>query len=95
MVFLVDLDYIVFGLVYLIQIKVFKWVVQGVEKVCDWKICVGDMLFVVIGGINLEWVGKVFQYGVDSIVVISDVIKYVDLECWVWFWVMVIDSLCF
>jgi thiamine-phosphate pyrophosphorylase len=72
--------YIALGPIYETKLKAMKWAPQGLERVTKWKVRIGALPLVAIGGITPERAPLVAAAGADSIAVITDYITHPDPE---------------
>ncbi|MDY0883561.1 thiamine phosphate synthase [Dongia soli] len=73
-------DYVALGPVYQTILKKMRWEPQGLERLAEWKQCVGPRPLVAIGGLNPERLAGVFRHGADSAAVVTDIICNADPE---------------
>ena len=50
-----------------------KWSPQGLSRISDWKKKVKNIPLVAIGGFNFERARKAYNYGADSVSVVTDI----------------------
>jgi thiamine-phosphate pyrophosphorylase len=81
-----DPDYIALGPIFETKLKTMKWAPQGLERVREWKMRIGALPLVAIGGITPERAGGVLAAGADSIAVITDFITAPHPESRVKLW---------
>jgi thiamine-phosphate pyrophosphorylase len=55
-----------------------KWAPQGLERLGTWKLRIGKLPLVAIGGITPERAGGVLAAGADSVAVITDFMTHPD-----------------
>lgn len=85
-------DYVALGPVYETKLKAMKWAPQGLERVTEWKRCVGDLPLVGIAGITVERAPGVIAAGADSVAVITDFLTHADPEARIKQWVAWADG---
>lgn len=73
-------DYVALGPVYPTILKAMKWEPQGLERIGQWKVLVGDTPLVAIGGLNPDRLPGVFAQGADSAAVVTDITRNDDPE---------------
>jgi thiamine-phosphate pyrophosphorylase len=73
-------DYIALGPVYPTILKKMKWAPQGLDRISEWKLRVGALPLVAIGGLNPERLDGVFAQGADSAAVVTDITLNPDPE---------------
>jgi thiamine-phosphate pyrophosphorylase len=61
--------YVALGPIYETRLKVMKWAPQGLARIVDWKMRIGDLPLVAIGGITPKRALGVVIAGADSIAV--------------------------
>lgn len=79
-------DYVALGPIYETKLKVMKWAPQGLDRVRKWKVRLGPIPLVAIGGITPERAPMVVAAGADSIAVITDFYVHADPEARVRLW---------
>jgi thiamine-phosphate pyrophosphorylase len=79
-------DYIALGPIFPTTLKSMRFAPQGIAKITEWKMRVGDIPLVAIGGIKLEHASEIFAAGADSIAVVSDVTQNPDPDARVRAW---------
>ena len=79
-------DYVALGPIYETKLKVMKWAPQGLERVREWKACIGALPLVAIGGITPERAEGVIGAGADSVAAITDFLTSADPEARVRQW---------
>jgi len=79
-------DYVALGPIFFTTLKSMRFAPQGIERITTWKILVGEMPLVAIGGIKLEHAADIFAAGADSIAVVSDVTQNADPDARVRAW---------
>jgi thiamine-phosphate pyrophosphorylase len=78
--------YVALGPIYETRLKVMKWAPQGLARIVDWKMRIGDLPLVAIGGITPKRALGVVIAGADSIAVITDFFTNPDPEARVREW---------
>jgi len=73
-------DYVALGPVWPTILKKMKWAPQGLDRLDDWKACIGSLPLVAIGGINTDRIDSVFAHGADSAAVVTDITLSADPE---------------
>jgi thiamine-phosphate pyrophosphorylase len=86
-------DYVALGPIYETKLKVMKWAPQGLDRLGVWKIKIGAMPLVAIGGITPERAGAVLAAGAQSVAVITDFMTAADPEQRVQQWLQWTESL--
>ena len=71
-------DYVALGPIFPTTLKSMRFAPQGIARITEWKIRVGEIPLVAIGGIKLEHASEIFAAGADSIAVVSDVTGNAD-----------------
>ena len=71
-------DYIALGPVYETLLKKMKWAPQGLDRVAAWKVRIGAIPLVAIGGITPQRAPGVAAAGADSIAVITDILTHIS-----------------
>ncbi|MBN9598094.1 MAG: thiamine phosphate synthase [Afipia sp.] len=79
-------DYVALGPIYETTLKKMRFAPQGLERITAWKLRIGDMPLVAIGGIKLEQAEAIFAAGANSIAVVSDVTMNADPDARVRAW---------
>ena len=79
-------DYIALGPIFETTLKAMRFKPQGVERITAWKLVIGDIPLVAIGGIKLEHAADIFAAGANSIAVVSDVTLNADPDARVREW---------
>ena len=59
---------------------------QGIERITAWKLLIGEIPLVAIGGIKLEQAEMIFAAGANSVAVVSDVTQNADPDARVRAW---------
>ncbi len=73
-------DYIALGPIYATLLKKMPWRPQGLEKLARWRLRVGDIPLVAIGGFTPDLAAGAFAAGADSVCVVTDVLKHPNPE---------------
>ena len=81
-----DPHYIALGPIYPTTLKAMRFAPQGLDRITEWKVAIGKIPLVAIGGITLERAAGVFAAGADSIAVVSDVTQNKDPDARVRAW---------
>ncbi len=79
-------DYIALGPIFFTTLKSMRFKPQGIERIRAWKLVIGDIPLVAIGGIKLEHAPEIFAAGANSIAVVSDVTMNADPDARVREW---------
>ena len=79
-------DYVALGPIYETTLKKMRFAPQGIERITAWKLNIGDIPLVAIGGIKLEHAADIFAAGANSIAVVSDVTQNPDPDARVRAW---------
>ena len=79
-------DYIALGPIFETTLKKMRFAPQGIERVTAWKLLIGEIPLVAIGGIKLEHAPEIFAAGANSIAVVSDVTMNADPDARVREW---------
>ena len=79
-------DYIALGPIFETTLKKMRFAPQGTERITAWKLVIGDIPLVAIGGIKLEHAPEIFAAGANSIAVVSDVTMNTDPDARVRDW---------
>jgi len=79
-------DYIALGPIFPTTLKSMRFAPQGIERITAWKLDIGDIPLVAIGGIKLEQAEAIFAAGANSIAVVSDVTQNADPDARVRAW---------
>jgi thiamine-phosphate pyrophosphorylase len=75
-----DPDYVALGPIYETRLKVMKWAPQGLDRIGAWKVRIGTLPLVAIGGITLERAPSAINAGAQSVAVITDFLTAPDPE---------------
>jgi len=70
--------YIALGPVYATLLKKMPWRAQGLAKLQRWKLAIGDIPLVAIGGFTPERAAGAFAHGADSVCVVTDIVQAED-----------------
>lgn len=73
-------DYIALGPVYPTLLKAMPWRPQGLGRVREWKLRIGALPLVAIGGLTVERASDIFAAGADCAAVVTDVVAHPDPE---------------
>ena len=73
-------DYVALGPIYETKLKVMKWAPQGLDRIGKWKLRIGAVPLVAIGGITPDRADGVVAAGADSVAVITDFFTHADPE---------------
>lgn len=68
-------DYVALGPIYPTLLKVMAWAPQGLARITEWKVRVGAVPLVAIGGLTLERLPNVFAAGADAAAVVTDIVR--------------------
>jgi len=79
-------DYIALGPIFPTTLKSMRFAPQGIERITAWKLDIGEIPLVAIGGIKLEQADAIFAAGANSIAVVSDVTQNADPDARVRAW---------
>ena len=79
-------DYVALGPIFFTTLKAMRFQPQGIERITAWKLNIGDIPLVAIGGIKLEHAADIFAAGANSIAVVSDVTQNPDPDARVRAW---------
>ncbi|WP_019219722.1 thiamine phosphate synthase [Bartonella florencae] len=82
-------DYIALGPIYPTILKEMKWKPQGLEKIKQWKMRIGALPLVGIGGLTPERAVGVLSAGANSAAVVTDIILHKKPEERVKQWIKV------
>ncbi|GAA5093736.1 thiamine phosphate synthase [Bartonella acomydis] len=82
-------DYIALGPIYPTILKKMKWEPQGLEKIKQWKMRIGALPLVGIGGLTPERAIGVLNAGANSTAVVTDIILHKKPEERVKQWIKV------
>jgi thiamine-phosphate pyrophosphorylase len=67
--------YVALGPIYPTLLKVMPWAPQGLARITEWKVRVGVVPLVAIGGLTLERLPDVFAAGADAAAVVTDIVR--------------------
>ena len=84
-----DPNYVALGPVYPTILKKMKWHQQGLPRVTEWKVRVGEVPLVGIGGMSVERAPGVFEAGADIVSAVTDITLNDDPEVRVRQWLEV------
>ena len=73
-------DYIALGPVYPTILKKMKWHEQGIEKFTKWKLLIGDLPLLAIGGMSIERAEGTLSCGADIVASVTDITLKDDPE---------------
>lgn len=79
-------DYVALGPIFFTTLKAMRFQPQGIERITAWKLNIGDIPLVAIGGIKIEHAADIFAAGANSIAVVSDVTQNPDPDARVRAW---------
>ena len=82
-------DYVALGPVYPTILKKMKCYQQGLPRVTEWKVRVGDIPLVGIGGMSVERTPGVLEAGADIVSAVTDITLNTDPEVRVRGWIEV------
>jgi len=85
-------DYVALGPIYKTKLKVMKWNPQGLEKIGQWKMRIGALPLVAIGGLTPERAPGVIAAGAQSLAVITDFLTASDPDARIRLWLDWADS---
>ncbi|WP_372604647.1 thiamine phosphate synthase [Actibacterium sp.] len=68
-----DPDYVALGPIYPTILKKMKWHQQGLEKLTEWKLLIGNIPLVAIGGMTVERAADAFSAGADCVSAVTDI----------------------
>lgn len=89
----IDPDYVAIGPIYQTTSKAVTHASQGLDRISEWRVKIGPVPLVAIGGITLERAPSVIAAGADGVAVISDVTTAADPEARVRAWMEWAESL--
>jgi thiamine-phosphate pyrophosphorylase len=75
-----DPDYVALGPIYPTILKAMAFAPQGVERIGEWKRCIGSIPLVAIGGLNVERAQRCLAAGADIVSVVTDITLNADPE---------------
>lgn len=64
--------YVALGPIWETRLKAMAWAPQGLERIREWKLAIGDLPLVAIGGITPQRAPQVLEAGASSASVITD-----------------------
>ena len=73
-------EYIALGPIYPTLLKKMKWAPQGLFRIKEWKLLIGEIPLVAIGGLTVERLPQVFGAGADVAAVVTDITLNPDPE---------------
>lgn len=73
-------DYLALGPVYATILKKMPWQPQGLGRLAEWKVRIGSLPLVAIGGLNVDRLPGVFGAGADCAAVVTDIVLNTDPE---------------
>lgn len=79
-------DYVALGPIFETKLKAMPWAPQGLEKVKEWRLRIGKLPLVAIGGLTPERAAGVMEAGADSLAVITDFFTAPDPEARIKLW---------
>jgi thiamine-phosphate pyrophosphorylase len=82
-----DPDYVALGPIWATRLKQMKWAPQGIERLRDWRLLVGGLPLVAIGGITAERAPMVLKGGADCAAVVTDIASNSDPEAQTLRWI--------
>ncbi len=82
-----DPDYVALGPIYPTRLKAMAFGPQGLERIGEWKMLIGDRPLVAIGGITLERAPLCLAAGADIVSVVTDITLNEDPEARAAAWV--------
>jgi thiamine-phosphate pyrophosphorylase len=71
-------DYVALGPIYETRLKAMRWAPQGLEKIKEWRLKIGTLPLVAIGGLTPERADGVLDAGANSLAVITDFVTASD-----------------
>jgi thiamine-phosphate pyrophosphorylase len=80
-------DYVALGPIFPTTLKSMRFAPQGIARITEWKMRIGSLPLVAIGGIRLEQAAEIFAAGADSIAVVSDITQNADPDARVRAWI--------
>ncbi|AXT27755.1 thiamine phosphate synthase [Ruegeria sp. AD91A] len=84
-----DPDYVALGPVYPTILKKMKWHQQGLPRVTEWKVRVGGIPLVGIGGMSVQRAAGVLEAGADIVSAVTDITLNADPEARLRAWIEV------
>lgn len=82
-------DYIALGPIWPTILKKMKWHEQGVSKLAEWKVRVGNIALIAIGGLTPDRAAPAIAAGADAVSVVTDITLNSDPEARVREWLRV------
>lgn len=82
-------DYIALGPIWPMILKKMKWHEQGVSKLAEWKVRVGNIPLIAIGGLTPDRAAPAIAAGADVVSVVTDITLNSDPEARVREWLRV------
>lgn len=82
-------DYIALGPIWPTILKKMKWHEQGVSKLAEWKVRVGNIPLIAIGGLTPDRAAPAIAAGADAVSVVTDITLNSDPEARVREWLRV------
>jgi thiamine-phosphate pyrophosphorylase len=73
-------DYVAFGPIYPTILKAMRFAPQGLERIGEWKLRIGTIPLVAIGGLNIERGLACLAAGADVVSVVTDITLNADPE---------------
>lgn len=73
-------DYVALGPIWPTILKAMQWAPQTPAKLTAWRVAIGDLPLVAIGGLTVARLGEVFANGADSAAVVTDITRNGDPE---------------
>lgn len=86
-------DYIALGPIYPTLLKQMPWAPQGLARITEWKLRIGGLPLVAIGGLTVERLPGVFAAGADSAAVVTDIVRHRDPEARTREWLQTVSHL--
>lgn len=84
-----DPDHVALGPIYPTRLKTMPWAPQGLGRIGEWKLRIGSLPLVAIGGLSVERAAGALAAGADSLAAVTDVILDPDPEGRVRQWIQV------
>lgn len=85
-------DYVALGPIYETKLKAMPWAPQGLEKINEWRLKIGKLPLVAIGGLTPERAAAVIDAGADSLAVITDFVTASDPDLRIQLWLRQLQS---
>ena len=73
-------DYIALGPIYPTVLKKMKWHKQGIERLTKWRMRIGNIPLVAIGGISISRAQGAFDAGADIVSAVTDITLHKNPE---------------